>query len=323
MVGGTLGIRIGMLLLAVGLLGCGPAHGRSAANTGGRAAQASRQRLEQARFATPPPAAAVSTAGAPLQAQMTASDELRADGLSEEGPGPGAESRQPRGQRSATARRRIGGPSTRKGKVIRTTGGKLLAQSETPASDSAEAKTAIDGRRGPLLIYQAALWIAVYEVEAKQAEAIAAARELGGFLQLQTSTRLVLRVPADQFEQAMSRVEAVGDVSDRQVRAMDVTDQFRDLRARLANAESVRDRLLALLDQSDDVEKSLAIERELDRLTERIERLKGKLQLLSDRIAYATITIEFGVKPRSRIDPEFQLPFEWLDTLGLTHLLEL
>ena len=123
---------------------------------------------------------------------------------------------------------------------------------------------------------------------------------------------LVVRVPAQQFYAALDKLETLGQVSDRYVRAQDVTDAFRDLEMRLRNAEAVRDRLVKLLDKAPDVPQSLEVERELDRITERIELLKGQLKSMGDRIAFSTITIRFQAKRDEVINPEFQLPFEWL-----------
>lgn len=198
------------------------------------------------------------------------------------------------------------------------------ANTPTPAGPAQPAQVASDAHSGPLLIYEAELHMAVYKVESVQEQAIAAVRELGGYLSEHTDrARLVLRVPAAQFDKLVARIETLGEVSHRFVRALDVTAEFRDLEMRLRNAEAVRDRLLRLLDKAPDVPQSLKVEQELDRLSERIEQMKGQLKLLSDRMAFSTITIQFSVKRTETITDEFELPFEWLRTLGLQHLMRL
>lgn len=202
----------------------------------------------------------------------------------------------------------------------------MYAQASRPAPAGAAqpAQVASDAHAGPLLIYEAELHMAVYKVESVQEQAIVAVRELGGYLSEHTDrTRLVLRVPAAQFDKLVARIEALGEVSHRFVRALDVTAQFRDLEMRLRNAEAVRDRLLKLLDKAPDVPQSLKVEQELDRVSERIEQMKGQLKLLSDQLAFSTITIQFSVKRTEVIADDFELPFEWLRTLGLQHLMRL
>ena len=164
--------------------------------------------------------------------------------------------------------------------------------------------------------------MAVYKVEQIQAQVLASTRELGGHLSEHVDrTRLVLRVPAARFDQALARIEGLGDTTHRFVRALDVTAASRDLEMRLRNAEAVRDRLLKLLDKAPDVKQSLAVEAELDRVAERIEQMKGQLKLMSDQIAFSTIMINFTVKRSETVGSDFELPFPWLRTLGLQHLL--
>jgi hypothetical protein len=191
------------------------------------------------------------------------------------------------------------------------------------ANPTADTTTAAnDAHASPLLIYEAELYMAVYKVEEIEARAIAMAREIGGYLAQHTDrTQLVLRVPATQFDAAIARIEGLGEITHRFVRAQDVTAQFRDLEIRLRNAETVRARLLLLLDKTADVAESLKVEAEVDRLTERIEQIKGQLKLMGDQIAFSTITIQFSVKRNETIDGEPELPFPWLHDLGLQHLL--
>lgn len=195
-------------------------------------------------------------------------------------------------------------------------------EEQAPGDAATNPEVASDGRSGQLLIYEANLGMAVYQVEEIQRQAIAIATELGGFLAEQSDKQvLVVRVPAAQFETALKRIEALGQVFQRYVKAQDVTDQYRDISLRLRNAEAMRDRLIELLAKANDVKSSLEVEHELDRLLERIELLKGQLKSLGDRIAFSTITVQFRPKREETLNPEFRLPFIWLQQLGLQHLL--
>ena len=68
----------------------------------------------------------------------------------------------------------------------------------------------------------------------------------------------------------------------------------------------MRDRLVKLFDKAPDVRQSLEVEHELDRITERIELLKGQLKSIGDGIAFSTITIRFRAKRDEVISPEFR-----------------
>lgn len=181
------------------------------------------------------------------------------------------------------------------------------------------------GRRHPLLIYSAELRLGVYEPEAAAEAASSIARGLGGFLAYRGDHALTLRVPAGRFQMALERIEDLGEVLGRSVRSLDVTEEFRDLTARLRNAEAVRAQLVRLLERARDVKAALAVQAELAKVTETIERLKGRLRFLEDRIAYSTITVRFRPRAQPPIDSPttFRLPFLWLDNVGLRTLLQL
>ena len=204
------------------------------------------------------------------------------------------------------------------------------AQNAAPVPQGAATSTppraeADDAQRGPLLIYQATLHLSVFEVEATQRSVIGIAQDLGGFLARQSDQQVVIRVPAGKFRDALARIEETGDVLHRNVEALDVSEEFRDVQIRLRNAEVVRDRLAALMAQARNVEEALAVQGELERITGVIEQLKGRLQYLGDRIAYSTITVFFQPAATATTDqPDvFRLPFPWLDELSLRSLLNL
>ncbi|MCW8140744.1 MAG: DUF4349 domain-containing protein, partial [Planctomycetota bacterium] len=178
---------------------------------------------------------------------------------------------------------------------------------------------------GPLLIYQADITLAVHEVGTTQRAVIGVARELGGYLAHQDDTRVTVRVPAGRFQDAVDRLERVGDVVHRNIQAMDVSEEFRDLTLRLRNAEVVRERLEAILARAEKVEDALKVQAELARVTEQIELLKGRLRFLQDRLAYSTVTVHFRPRPTEQVgQPDvYRLPFSWLDELGLPSLLNL
>ncbi|MDQ3037240.1 MAG: DUF4349 domain-containing protein, partial [Myxococcota bacterium] len=191
-------------------------------------------------------------------------------------------------------------------------------QAHTTATDAVDTS-------GPLLIYVATLHLAVYEVAESQARIVAAARELGGFVFAQSDDRVVVRVPAPRFETMLGHVEQAGDVEHRDVQAQDVSEEFHDVEIRIRNLEAMRTRVEALLAQAHDVQQALLVEQQLARITEELERMRGRQRFLADRIAFSTITVIFRPRPRESIDqPDVvQLPFAWLENLGLSTLLEL
>lgn len=174
----------------------------------------------------------------------------------------------------------------------------------------------------PILVYRASVSMSVHAVEERQAEVLALARELGGHLHEQSEDAITARGPAPRFEEALERIDAIGDVLARRVQVQDVGDEHRDLHIRLQNAEHTRDRLLALLERASAVDDVLAVQRELERVTLEIEQLRARLRFLDDRIAMSMIRVAFQPAPREGVvDDDFRLPVPWLDDIGLGSLL--
>lgn len=177
----------------------------------------------------------------------------------------------------------------------------------------------------PLLIYRAHLVLAVFEAKKTLAQIEQLARDLGGYLVQRDNEVIVIRIPAAKFEEGLKAATSFGDELSRQVTAEDVSDQYRDLRIRLRNAEVVRERLELLLARAQDVKEALLVEDQLGRITNTIEQLKGKLKMLDELLAYSTITVT--VQPRAayeeQLKPRVSLPFPWLRELGLSNLLDL
>jgi hypothetical protein len=172
-----------------------------------------------------------------------------------------------------------------------------------------------------MLAYVAELTVAVFEVDKQMAAVESIASDSGGFLSQRNDTQISIRVPKPRFNDAMHRVEKLGDVLHRSVSAEDVTDEYVDLELRLKNARQTRDRLAELL-KSATVKDAVEIEKELAKVTEVVEQIEGRLKLLRDRVGYSTITVSFQqATPSSTVRSTAILPFAWMDTMGLAPLL--
>lgn len=190
------------------------------------------------------------------------------------------------------------------------------------AAPNAGVAAAPEGVRQNQLAYRAALVLAVPRADEAAARALALTAELGGDLVAQGDLSVTVRVPRARFTEALSRLEPLGDVLHREVRAEDLADRIRDGGVRLRNARATRDRLEALLAQARSVEDALQIERELSRVTEEIERLVAEERGLAARVAFATV--ELTLRPRAvetAPEPAVRLPFRWLEDLGVARLL--
>jgi hypothetical protein len=77
-----------------------------------------------------------------------------------------------------------------------------------------------------------------------------------------------------------------------------VTDQYADFSIRLENAEKARMRYLELLEKAENVQSALLVEKELERLNETIELLKGQMNRIDHLAAYSTITVYLTEKKK-------------------------
>jgi hypothetical protein len=183
------------------------------------------------------------------------------------------------------------------------------------------APVASDGHTTQLLVYTAEENLAVFQVEQSENAVEKIGRDLGGYLSARTDNQITIRVPRERFQDAVARIETLGDVIHRNIAVQDVTDEYVDLTARLKNAYAMRDRLTELLKQAQ-VKEAIDIEKELGQITENIERLEGQLKLLSQKVAYSTITVSFQpVSSQNVAETQMTLPFPWLQDLGLSSLM--
>jgi uncharacterized protein DUF4349 len=166
--------------------------------------------------------------------------------------------------------------------------------------------------------------MAVFEVENAMKRIEELAKGMGGFLARREDKTIVIRIPADRFDEALHGVEKLGDMLHRNISAEDVTEEFRDLEVRLKAQKAVQERLTQLLAKATKVEESIAIERELDRITMEIDRIEGRMKFLRDRAAFSTITVTFQPKASENVSQSpFKMPTPWLSQLGLARLFQL
>jgi len=107
-------------------------------------------------------------------------------------------------------------------------------------------------------------------------------------------------VPVDEFEHALTRLrELAVKVLDETASGEDVTDQYVDLQSQLVNLEATRARIQEFLKDAKTVDEALRINQELSNIEAQIEQIKGRMNYISDRSAFSTITINF--------EPEFPI----------------
>jgi len=117
-----------------------------------------------------------------------------------------------------------------------------------------------------------------------------------GYVQSASTYGVVVRIPADKLNTAMSDFSKLGKVSYRSLSSKDVTDSYKDNSIKLENYEKVRQRYFELLAKANNVTETVLIEKEIERLTLEIELLKGQLKRYDNQIAYTSIDIQLTQK---------------------------
>jgi hypothetical protein len=112
---------------------------------------------------------------------------------------------------------------------------------------------------------------------------------------------LVLRVPADRYEQAVDELEAIGETVSRNRSAQDVTDEVVDVEARIETQQASIDRLQILLAEAEEISDILAIETELTQRIAELESLKARQEQLGSLTQLATVTVTF-VPPETVVE---------------------
>ena len=162
------------------------------------------------------------------------------------------------------------------------------------------------------VISQASLTVEVEDVGTAITELRAFVESVGGFIE-HVSTRdgpqpgrgsATIRVPADQFNYTIDRIEAFGEVLGQILGQTDVTGDAIDLAAQLRSERSAEASLLKLLGRAVSVSDVLTVERELGRVRANVERLQGQLDFIERSVALATITVTFALPP----DPTASAP---------------
>ncbi|HTR38896.1 MAG TPA: DUF4349 domain-containing protein [Bryobacteraceae bacterium] len=136
-----------------------------------------------------------------------------------------------------------------------------------------------------------------------------------------------LRVPADQLDAVTAEVKKLGRVDAESQTGEEVTQQYTDLDARLANARNTEQRLNGLIrDRSGKMTDVLAVEGELSRVRGNIEQMEAQKKALVNKVDFATLNlmlIEDEAKPaHSRLGRFHEAAASGYDSLvdGLTGL---
>jgi hypothetical protein len=114
--------------------------------------------------------------------------------------------------------------------------------------------------------------------------------------------QLLIKLPPEHFMAVLDELPLIGTVESKSISEEDVTEEYYDIEARLANARKVQDRLYGILKKSNRVEDILKVEKEIERVGEKIEVLEGKIRYFDSKVDYSRITITIYSRKTQFID---------------------
>lgn len=169
------------------------------------------------------------------------------------------------------------------------------------SGNSAPAAAPIAGRQ---VIRTATMTVTVEERQFRTAYDRAArlATELGGFIAdsdaqasgdatVPQSGQITMRVPVDRFDEARSRLAALGVLKGESIAGQDVTDQLVDLDARVTTLQAQEEAYRNLLGRAESIGDVLQVQEQLFSVRTQIEQLQAQAASLQDRAALSTITV--------------------------------
>jgi len=151
------------------------------------------------------------------------------------------------------------------------------------------------------IIKNAQLWLTVEKVDTAVDRVTGIVGDVRGYI---TSSRtfsegglkaatITVAVPVDRFEEVLQRLRGIAlKVEQENASGQDVSDEYVDLESQLRNLQATAERIRDFLKRAQTVEEALKVNQQLSQVEKEIETIKGKLNYLSGRSTFSTITVE-------------------------------
>jgi hypothetical protein len=188
--------------------------------------------------------------------------------------------------------------------------GKLrAAQPQAAGGRAAQAPTA---QQGPMIIRTASLTLLTKEFDSARAalENLVKVHQ-GYFGQFNVaapasqgrSLTATVRVPAGQLDSVLGELRKLGRVEQENQSADDVTRQYVDLAARLANARETEKRLVEILrERTGKVSDVLEVEEQIASTREQIEQMDAERKNLDSQVRYAAVDLHITEEYKQSLD---------------------
>lgn len=179
------------------------------------------------------------------------------------------------------------------------------APAESPIADFTKAENATAGAMPTTtqasnrkLIVKLFMEMRVDSIEKSILDAEAMAATVGGYTsdsyQNELSGQLTMMIPAGHVDTFAASLRSLGKITNSNRKTEDVTNSYFDTQIRIKNLETEIETMRNLLQKPGwKVSEILEIEREIRRLTDELESLKGFITNLDRQITYSEVRISF------------------------------
>ena len=163
----------------------------------------------------------------------------------------------------------------------------------------------------PAIIYKGSVALRSKDVEKAAFDVQAVADQYGGQVTDRKTTtdddgearfaRMVLRIPAADFDEAFAELEEVADLQESSANSEDVTTQMIDNQVRIRAQRRSLQRVEVLLDRAQSIRDIVAIEAQLTRRQADLDSLEQRQAYLRDQTTLSTIVVNVE---RTEEEPE-------------------
>ncbi|MCL2678211.1 MAG: DUF4349 domain-containing protein [Clostridiales bacterium] len=101
----------------------------------------------------------------------------------------------------------------------------------------------------------------------------------------------VFKIPPQKLDDFMKFAGDNGEVINSSINTQNITESYYDVQIRLQAKEESLKAYSALLDEAKTINEIMNVQNHIDRITEDIEALKGKLKLWDSQVGMATVTL--------------------------------
>jgi hypothetical protein len=110
---------------------------------------------------------------------------------------------------------------------------------------------------------------------------------------------LTMRVPEDRFDDALDRVDGLGERISLNVSSQDVTEEYVDFEGRLRYWKTQEEFYTRLMAEATEIEDLVTIQTRMQDVLLNVEQIEGRLRYLDSRTSFSTLTVGLTEVPGS------------------------